>query len=86
MAQNANANASTDAGSTNQSDSHTNEDSNSARFNDSESEHGDDQVNGPQITLKYLADLFKKEWKLYYRTMHLNERLFLHCKGKSMSF
>lgn len=26
-------------------------------------------------------DLFKKEWKLYYRTFELNEKLYFHYKG-----
>jgi hypothetical protein len=32
--------------------------------------------------MQYLKDLFKKDWKLYYRTPELNEKLFLHYKGK----
>ena len=81
------ANASTDAGSTTQSnaDSRSNTDSNSVRFNDSDSEHGDHQSQddvGPVINEKFLKELMKKEWKLYYRTFELNEKLFLHCKGK----
>ncbi len=30
---------------------------------------------------KYFKELFKKEWKLYYRTPELNEKLYLHYKG-----
>jgi len=38
---------------------------------------------GRQLTNQYLKELFKKEWKMYYRTPELNEKLFLHYKGKS---
>ena len=80
------ANASTDAGSTtqSQSDNRSNTDSNSVRFNDSDSDRGDQQSEdgGPVINEKFLKELMKKEWKLYYRTFELNEKLFLHCKGK----
>jgi hypothetical protein len=38
---------------------------------------------GRNLTQQYLKDLFKKEWKLYYRTPELNEKLFLHYKGKN---
>ena len=75
------ANASTDAGSTQQSDSRENSDANSSRYNDSESEQ-DEQYQGPRINEKFFKELVKKEWKIYYRTLELNERLFLHCKGK----
>jgi len=44
---------------------------------DSDSQHG-----GRQLTQGYLRELFKKEWKLYYRTPELNEKLYLHYKGK----
>lgn len=37
---------------------------------------------GHQLTQKFLMDLFKKDWKLYYRTPELNEKLYLHYKGK----
>lgn len=77
------ANASTDAGSTTQSnaDSRSNSDANSVRYGDTDSEQGDNQNNGPVITETYLKDMFKKDWKMYYRTFELNEKLFLHCKG-----
>ena len=41
---------------------------------------------GRVLSQKYLQDLFKKEWKLYYRTPELNEKLFLHYKGKLTYF
>jgi dynein assembly factor 1 len=47
---------------------------------DSDSQHG-----GRQLTQAYLKDLFKKEWKLYYRTPELNEKLYLHYKGTHFS-
>jgi len=47
---------------------------------ESGSEH---EYKGPRMTEKFFKDLFKKEWKLYYRTFELNEKLYLHYKGKS---
>jgi len=37
----------------------------------------------PILTNRFLRDLFKKEWRRYYRTPELNEKLFLHFKGFS---
>ena len=37
----------------------------------------------PILTNKYLKELFKKEWRRYYRTPELNEKLYLHYKGFS---
>jgi len=34
-----------------------------------------------RVTRKYLLDMFKKEWRQYYRTFELNEKLYLHYKG-----
>ena len=42
----------------------------------------DSSSGGRNLTPQYLKDLFKKDWKLYYRTPELNEKLFLHYKGK----
>ncbi len=42
----------------------------------------DSSSGGRNLTPKYLKDLFKKDWKLYYRTPELNEKLFLHYKGR----
>jgi len=42
----------------------------------------DSSTGGRNLTPKYLKDLFKKEWKLYYRTPELNDKLFLHYKGR----
>lgn len=41
----------------------------------------DSQNGGRTLNAKYLKELFKKDWKLYYRTAELNEKLFLHYKG-----
>ena len=41
----------------------------------------DSMTGGRTLSTQYLKDLFKKEWKLYYRTAELNEKLFLHYKG-----
>jgi len=37
---------------------------------------------GPQLSKKWIDELFKKEWKMYYRTYELNEKLYFHYKGK----
>ena len=37
----------------------------------------------PILTLRYIKNLLSKEWKQYYRTPHLNEKLYLHYKGFS---
>lgn len=42
-----------------------------------------DEDGSLNLTNKYLRELFKKEWKRYYRTPELNEKLFLHYKGFS---
>ncbi|CDW73343.1 leucine rich repeat family protein [Stylonychia lemnae] len=42
---------------------------------------GDSSHGGRQLTQKFLKELFKKEWKMYYRTPELNEKLYLHYKG-----
>lgn len=43
-----------------------------------------DSINGTrQLTNNYLKELFKKEWKMYYRTPELNEKLYLHYKGNA---
>lgn len=36
-----------------------------------------------RLTNRWLKELFKKEWKKYYRTPELNEKLFLHYHGFS---
>jgi hypothetical protein len=57
----------------------------STSHNDSmetDSQNGSSVSGGRTLSQQYLKDLFKKEWKLYYRTPELNEKLFLHYKGK----
>ena len=49
---------------------------------DTHSENGSNSSSGRNLTQQYLKDLFKKDWKLYYRTPELNEKLFLHYKGR----
>lgn len=51
------------------------------RAQDSEPER--DQYGHPVLTNRYLRELFRTEWKKYYRTPELNEKLFLHFKGFS---
>ena len=42
-----------------------------------------DQYGHPVLTNRYLRELFRTEWKKYYRTPELNEKLYLHFKGFS---
>jgi hypothetical protein len=32
--------------------------------------------------LKWINDFVKKDWKTYYRTLELNEKLYFHYKGR----
>lgn len=47
---------------------------------DDSSDNGDEI--GTKLTLKWINDYFKKDWKTYYRTYELNEKLYFHYKGK----
>jgi hypothetical protein len=42
-----------------------------------------DTDGSPMMTNRFFWELFKKEWKKYYRTPSLNEKLYLHYKGFS---
>ena len=46
-----------------------------------ESRDSDSVNGGRQLNEKFFKDLFRKEWKMYYRTPELNEKLYLHYKG-----
>jgi hypothetical protein len=35
------------------------------------------------MTQRYLREMLAKEWRQYYRTAYLNEKLYLHYKGFS---
>jgi hypothetical protein len=61
----------------------TKDDSNSdSNAQDSDHDQNDPNVHvGPRCTKKWIDELFKKEWKLYYRTYELNEKLYFHYKG-----
>ena len=75
---------STEGGSTTQS-VHDTESVSSAALSsrDDTSSQNDDDDGTPKITQKWLLNFFSKDWKHYYRTFELNERLYLHFKGKS---
>lgn len=50
--------------------------------------HDDDEEQkeadgSPRLTMRFLLEMFKKDWRRYYRTAELNEKLFLHYKGFS---
>ena len=75
---------STEADSNTQSDSQSaggNESfRNSSDRGDTQTEEEDDQ--GNKMTLKWIRDELKRDWKTYYRTPELNEKLYFHHKGK----
>ena len=75
---------STEAGSTSQSQHDTDSNSGSLALSsrDDSSANGDEDNGAPQLTQKWLLSFFSKDWKHYYRTFELNERLYLHFKGK----
>ena len=50
-------------------------------MNDSRDETDSEAGVGRNLSQKFLTELFKKEWKLYYRTPELNDKLYLHYKG-----
>ena len=54
---------------------------NGRNLNDYEDELEKEEDGSPRMTNRWFRDLFKKEFKKYYRTPHLNEKLFLHYKG-----
>ena len=35
--------------------------------------------------MKWINEFFKKDWKNYYRTLELNEKLYFHYKGRHES-
>jgi len=75
------------ADNTSNSDASSQQDSGTIGTRDetsSQDENNDDDEFGPKrITRKWLLEFFKKDWKTYYRTFELNERLYLHYKGFS---
>ena len=80
---------STEAGSTTQSDSHSasgNESfRNSSDRGDTQSEEAEEEQGG-RLTLKWIKNELKRDWKTYYRTAELNEKLYFQCKGKHHEF
>ena len=50
---------------------------------DSSSVNSDtEEEGGPlRLTRKWIVEFFKKNWKDYYRTIELNEKLYFHYKG-----
>ena len=76
--------SSTEAGSTSQSvqDTESASDVALSRHSDSsDQEENDDGRN--KLTEKWLLKFFSNDWKHYYRTFELNEKLYLHFKGKN---
>ena len=61
----------------------TKDDSSSQRGGDSsDNDNRDGEYTGPRrCSRKWIAEHFKKEWKMYYRTFELNEKLYFHYKG-----
>jgi len=54
------------------------------RRNHGEPEEEEKEADGSQIlTKRFLREMLAKEWRQYYRTAYLNEKLYLHYKGFS---
>ena len=80
------ATTSTEAGSTSQSVHDTDTNSSVALSSHEDSSSEQDENDGtPKLTQKWLLAFFSKDWKHYYRTFELNERLYLHFKGKNFA-
>ena len=81
------AQPSTEAGSSAQSDSHSTQGNesfrNSSDRGETTEEEEREESGGVKLTVKWIEQEFKRDWKLYYRTKELNEKLYFHCKGKS---
>ena len=74
---------STEAGSTSQSVHDTESASSVALSQRSDSSDNEEENDGrSKLTQKWLLQFFSKDWKHYYRTFELNEKLYLHFKGK----
>ena len=56
---------------------------NSSARDDSSANEEDEY--GTKLTVKWINEFFKKDWKTYYRTYELNEKLYFHYKGKPPS-
>ena len=78
------AHVSTDAGSSAQSDSASADGKDSYRgSSDRGNATEEEDENGrAKMTLKWITSELKRDWKTYYRTAELNEKLYFHCKGK----
>ena len=78
------ATTSTEAGSTSQSVHETTDSASSvALSNRDDSSENEEEDGHPKLTKKWLLQWLSKDWKHYYRTFELNERLYLHFKGKN---
>mmetsp|Transcript_20572 Transcript_20572/g.31349 ORF Transcript_20572/g.31349 Transcript_20572/m.31349 type:complete len:443 (-) Transcript_20572:306-1634(-) len=57
---------------------------NRSRFIQPDADEDEKEEDGsPRLTNRFLFELFRKEWRKYYRTPELNEKLYLHYKGFS---
>ena len=55
-------------------------DSNRSHTRDDTSSQEEDD-GSTRLTPKWIKDFFRKEWKTYYRTAELNNKLYFHYKG-----
>lgn len=53
------------------------------RRREEDAEEDKEPDGSPILTKKYLREMLAREWRSYYRTAHLNEKLYLHYKGFS---
>ena len=61
--------------------SFTNTKDDSSSQQNADSSDNEEQRGYRRCTVKWIKDLFFKEWKQYYGTFELNERLYFHYKG-----
>lgn len=58
----------------------TKDDTSSQRGDTSDADANENDV-ARRCSRKWILEHFKKEWKMYYRTFELNEKLYFHYKG-----
>jgi hypothetical protein len=59
----------------------TKDESTSQEVSSSNATESEDEDGPRRMTVKWLKEFFKENWRTYYRTFELNEKLYLHFKG-----
>ena len=76
------AQVSTEAGSSAQSDSQSASGNDSFRNSSDRGDTTEEEDGTHKMSLKWINSELKRDWKTYYRTHELNEKLYFHHKGK----